>query len=230
MFFEKVEQNTFISSVNLGPRYKFLVLAHDLWIKAMEALNPIDEDALLAGWFLKMASSSWLAGLRVGLGGQPTEAQPLFRSALESAGYAAHFHLDASRRVVWLSRHDSSEAERACRDVFTTRNVRESLTALSPKVREYWDYCYNKSIDWGAHPNEKSLMSRLDVRRDEANMISSLTLISDRRLDYKFVAHGGAEVAATCVAVFNRIFESKFRLAGIDSELDSMIAVLRLLK
>lgn len=126
-FLRQAEENTFASSVNLGTNYGRLVSAHALWVRAAETLAHSPEGEVLAVWFLNMSNSAWLAAVRVSLGGQMVEAQPLLRNALEYAGYALHFMRAPNLQETWFRRHDSSEAREAVLAAFSMGQVKRTL-------------------------------------------------------------------------------------------------------
>ncbi len=216
------EENTFISSTDLAERYRRLVQIHQLWLKAAQTLEVMPNDELLAVWFLNQSNSAWLAAVRVGMGGQPVEAQPLLRSALEYAGYALHFTRNSSLREVWIRRHDSSEARSASRTSFSMAEVKRALAAESEKLARDFNGLYEQTIDFGSHPNERALSIRLNLRTEGTTEISSVTQLTDQPRDYLFLAATASRVGVLCLSIFDRVFRTKFRLASLDVEIDRM--------
>jgi hypothetical protein len=99
---------------------------------------------LRAVWFLNQANSSWLAAVRIGLGGQVVESQALFRSALEYAAYAWHFTVTG-----------------ICKGCEAGLWAFRSMEGLADSLSTYLRSSYEHVIDFGAHPNERALTSRL---------------------------------------------------------------------
>ncbi|MBS9759813.1 hypothetical protein [Pseudomonas mosselii] len=102
-----------------------------------------------------------LAGVREALSGHVVCVFPIVRAALESACYAYLIANDATKADVWLERHSSENSLKKCRNVFTAKKAVELLKRSDPVMSEYiWGY-YEASIDFGAHPNTKSVIGHL---------------------------------------------------------------------
>ncbi len=102
-----------------------------------------------------------LAGIREALSGHVVCVFPIVRAALESACYAYLIANDATKADVWLERHSSDNAVKRCRNVFTAKKAVDILKCSDPVMADYvWGY-YEASIDFGAHPNTKSVIGHL---------------------------------------------------------------------
>jgi hypothetical protein len=150
------------------------------------------------------------------------ESQPLFRSALEYAGYALHFTRNPELQEIWIRRHDDLSASRAVRRRFSMSEVNSTLEGESGAIARSFTQVYELTIDFGGHPNERALTTRLNLRRESGQAISSVTQLSDQPRDYLFTVRTALRVGAICLAIFDRIFQTKFRLAGIDREIDAL--------
>jgi hypothetical protein len=102
-----------------------------------------------------------LAGIREALSGHVVCVFPIVRAALESSCYAYLIANDASKADIWLERHSSEVAMKNCRNVFTAKKAVDILRSSDPVMADYvWGY-YEASIDYGAHPNNKSVIGHL---------------------------------------------------------------------
>lgn len=102
-----------------------------------------------------------LAGVREALSGHVVCVFPIVRAALESSCYAYIIASDASKADVWLERHTSEAALSKCRKMFTAKKAVDILKGSDPAMADYvWGH-YEASIDFGAHPNTKSVIGHL---------------------------------------------------------------------
>jgi hypothetical protein len=71
---------------------------------------------------------------------------------LEYAAYAVHIHRDPGLGKVWLDRHQGPVSMKAQKNAFSHRKVAASISAAR------FEDMYQRTIDFGGHPNERSVM------------------------------------------------------------------------
>lgn len=121
-----------------------------------------DYDASPATALLVMnAYTMLLSAVRQALSGHVVTTYPVARAALESACYAFLIARDETKADVWFDRHTSQKALQKCRNTFTAKRAAEELKPLDPVMAEYVLAYYDASIDFGAHPNRKSIVDHL---------------------------------------------------------------------
>lgn len=122
--------------------------------------------------FLSMnAFMLYMSAIRMALTGHQVATFPLFRTALESACYAYLISQDASLEAVWNDRHKSSEAMKQCRRRFTSAvSIAAEAIENSPHGQkghaEWIDAAYQSAIDFGAHPNPRSIYRHITRPED----------------------------------------------------------------
>lgn len=102
-----------------------------------------------------------LSSVREALSGHVVSTFPIVRAALESACYAYLIAQDPAMGEVWLNRHQSNAALNKCRKTFTAKRAAEALERSHPGMAEWVLALYEASIDFGAHPNQKSVVGHL---------------------------------------------------------------------
>lgn len=118
-------------------------------------VNPV------AGFLVMNSYMMLLSAVRQALSGHTVSVFPIMRTALESACYAFLAAHDEELCKVWLNRHKSKNALQKCREKFTAKKAANQLKNLSPEMAEYVMAHYEASIDFGAHPNQKSILNHL---------------------------------------------------------------------
>lgn len=106
--------------------------------------------------------SAYRAATLLAASGMPTDAYPTIRSILETAGYALLIYLHQKLGETWLRRDDGAAQKKAVRSAFTPRAIKDALTQVDRGLLRIFDELYEYAIDFGAHPNEKSLTEPVD--------------------------------------------------------------------
>lgn len=97
------------------------------------------------------------------MAGQLQEAYPQMRSCLEYAGYSLHMHMNPGHDVVWAKRSDDAVARKASKQAFKAVDVQASVDKKNAELGGQFRTLYELTIEYGAHPNELGVFSR--VRR-----------------------------------------------------------------
>ncbi|MES3707361.1 hypothetical protein QC590_03845 [Pseudomonas putida] len=128
------------------------------------------------GLLVLNAYTMLLGAVRQALSGHVVSTYPIIRAALESACYAFIIARDESKADIWLNRHASTQALQKCRTTFTAKRAANELKAVSAKMAEYVTGLYDASIDFGAHPNQKSVVDHLEDSGPVGNDLHSIEL------------------------------------------------------
>ena len=122
-----------------------------------------------------------LAAAREGLSGHPVAVFPLLRTALESASYGYLIDQQPEMAAVWGERHKSEDHKKACRNLFTFDKAIRGLNEKSPDLHRLAREVYEGAIDYGAHPNMKSVFLHvsIDDQRDDGMTAVTHTSLYD---------------------------------------------------
>ncbi|WIN08523.1 MULTISPECIES: hypothetical protein [Pseudomonas] len=129
---------------------------------------PVDVHPFSA--MLLLNSYTMLAGaVREALSGHISCTYPIARTALESACYGFLIGSDNDKASIWGNRHRDKDSLKRCRQMFTVSNAVSALKPVSTEMAEYVQGLYDASIDFGAHPNQRSILahaSAMAIRTD----------------------------------------------------------------
>lgn len=129
-----------------------------------------------AGLLVMNAYTMLLSAVRQALSGHVVSTFPIVRTALESACYSFLISRDEARADIWFCRHDSEKAHKNCRDAFTVAKAVKELKAIDSSMAEYVQAHYEASIDFGAHPNRKSVIDHLEASGSVGNNLHVFSL------------------------------------------------------
>jgi len=155
--------------------------SENLW-RETEGDRPIPLTLSLSGFTL------FLAGVRMALSGHALAVHPLLRTALESACYGFLTAGDESLEPIWTNRHESSEARRECRRAFQAAvpQVAKALNDLQPNSGDLINDAYEAAIDFGAHPNPRSIFPHVRAGdEDDYYVVRLITLYSVDQFEAK---------------------------------------------
>jgi hypothetical protein len=120
-----------------------------------QTLKPTHWSQIVPALLMMRSMSAFRSAVMVG-SSLPVDSYPLQRSCLESAGYANLIATEHDLSRLWLCRDDDpAEFKRR----FTNRAVRDSIAAVDAPLAAIYQELYERSIEFGAHPNEKGVLS-----------------------------------------------------------------------
>lgn len=124
----------------------------------------------------------YLSAIRVALSGHEAATFPLFRTALETASYSYLISTKPDLENIWLKRNASSEALKTCRKTFASavKDAAKSIQAqdrVSEGTEKWINFAYDAAIDFGAHPNPRSVLPHIRFDHDRSDEHVGLSLI-----------------------------------------------------
>lgn len=160
--------NIGVSFLKLGPYCDCLTKAFATFDYAIKLLSYSDFKGLASVSLFARAYSCFFGAVRLSCSGQITDTWVLLRACIENSLYAFYIADNSENAMVWAERHNSESHKKNCRNVFAIGNVWKALgeksQSLTKEVKEY----YEDTIDWGAHPNERSIFINLEVKQDDS--------------------------------------------------------------
>ncbi|MEN7433728.1 hypothetical protein VA599_23570 [Chromobacterium sp. TRC.1.1.SA] len=177
---------------------------------------------LLEPMLLLRSHSAYRAACGLVMGGQTVDAFPSLRSVLEYALYALHIRRNSGYGEVWMRRHESDDSIRACRRRFETRKVMATLAAADQSLHEKIRTLYERTVDYGAHPNERALTSSMQMRAGDDDVEFLHLYVVD---DGPALAHAiktSAQIGLGALLIFRMMFKERFDILEITPKLDEL--------
>ena len=179
-------------------------------------INP--EPLMCAVLFLR-CQYAYKAAAGMALSGQAVEAFVMLRSCLEYAGYALAIFNDPSLEIVFSNRHVTSADMQAQKQAFRISEIKKVIEAFDPKLADLFQIFYNRSIDFGGHPNPHATFSAMEMPSDGS--VTALAMVTDPQI-VQHAMKSVAQVGLTALFIFQHIFKAKFELLGIRAEMDKL--------
>ncbi|AZE77313.1 MULTISPECIES: hypothetical protein [Pseudomonas] len=113
-----------------------------------------------------------MTGFRIGLTGHVSGIFPILRTALETACYALLMSKNDSLCDIWLGRNSSSEGFKACKNAFNKpmKDAQKLVDEHDPVLGAWMYALYESTIDFGAHPNPKTVTLHTRFTDDDQGM------------------------------------------------------------
>lgn len=177
-YFTSADEN---ASVLLKAGAEFRSVADDIYKYFLDVFFSGESD--LKGTSALLAANAftlWLASVRVAASGHAAAAYPLFRVALESACYCFLTQRNEAIETIWRQRDENAGAARLCRKTMTgaVKDVTAMFNAEQQGSGDDIYAAYESAIDFGAHPNVKSIFLNVEVADVSDADLTRVALIS----------------------------------------------------
>ncbi len=216
-YLEFAHKNRWATFANKGHQVRRLIDIDGNFIKIeKDWTNPSN---LLVPQFFFRAHSAFRASCEHALAGQVSDAYPVLRSSLEFAAYGLFIDGNEQRGEIWLRRHDDEAALKRVKSEFTVRNLKQNIAAKDGKLAEAFDELYQRCIDFGAHPNERSISASGAIEERDGNVIYSQLLLHGDGPAFDFVLRSTAQVGICVLQIFQFALAARFELLGVKHEL-----------
>lgn len=227
VFFKDAEYNNRVTALNLPSVYELLQRVHILFKQFEEVIEKDNREEFLVPRFLMVRThSSFLAGLRLAMSGQVSEAFPVLRSAVECTWYSLHIAKDPNgteRAEMWLRRNEDAVSKSRCKSEFTVAKLRQTHDALDPNTAKDLHEIYEDLIDFGAHPNQFGVMTAMRKSGGEKQIDFSVGILHAEPLTIVLGLRMAVGVAIGALKTFQLVFPERFAIAGIDLEIQKLI-------
>ncbi len=118
----------------------------------------------ISGLLLLNSHASFLAAVRAAVSGQSPPTFMLLRGSLESSLYALIANENDDNATAWLERGTNIQR---CRDIFTASHAARILKRVDPNLAALVGEHYGLSIDFGGHPNVRSVFDHMRLKEDK---------------------------------------------------------------
>ncbi len=184
--------------------------------------NMTNPKPVMCGVLFQRCQYAYKAAAGMALSGQAVEAFVMLRSCLEYAGYPLAIFKDPNLEIVFSNRHVSPADMAAQKQAFRISEIKKIIETFDPALAKVFNDLYDRSIDFGGHPNPHTTFSAMRMDDDlPSNSFVTLALVTDpKTLQHAMKSVTQAGLAA--LFIFQHIFMAKFELLGIRAEMDRL--------
>lgn len=220
-FLEISQRNTYATFHILRPPYEKLAGIDRLYRKVIDNLS--HSASWFAALFVLRSHSSYLAAARMALSGQVPETYLLLRGCLENAIYGFYIDRHPELRETWLRRHDDAEAMKLVRKEFQIGPILSSVEAAHSNTGAIARTLYDRTIDYGAHPNERALSQVLGMNRGEGEVRFEVRyLMKGKDVAFGLALKTCAQVGVCGLDLFYLVYPQRFDILAITDDLQQL--------
>lgn len=198
-------------------RRKYIEI-HNIFKEGSELLK--NTESLLSALLMLKTHCSFLGAVNLVTSGQISEAYMILRGCLESSLYAYFIFKDPSKKETWLTRHDNENTRKQMRKEFSYKNIFPILEAEDGVLSKNFNILYERTIDYGAHPNPKSLLTNMDEVKEGREIIYKLKYLQGNSDSLKLCLKVSAQAGVIVLEIINKIFSERFKIAGITDKIE----------
>lgn len=175
--------------------------------------------------FLLRAHSAYLSACGAVMAGQVHDAQALLRVCLEQGGYALYIGEDQGRWERWMDRHAprTRTQQGTWKDEFTHGKVTRYITASDADLGHVYTTLYDRTIDYGGHPNERgtSVSMTMEETEDGGRCFNTVYLHGDGLL-LDFALKTTAQVGICALRLAKVIYPHRVQATGVEFQLETI--------
>ena len=219
-FIETAQQNTFATFANLKDVFKLLEDIDESFRRIIDNIDNARD--WFPAFFLLRAHSSYLGAVRLSTSGQLPEACMILRGCLENSLYGFYLFKKPKSVEVWLNRHDDEVAKKKVRIEFKISPMLKLLSSNDSKLGTVASDLYERTIDYGVHPNAWALLTNLTQKKDEDSIKFDLNYLTGKSPALALCLKTNAQAGVCSLMVFKLIFKERFDLLGISDNLQKL--------
>ena len=219
-FADQAFRNMLATFVRKKPQFDTLIQIDRLYFEIGENLS--HPENILAPLFVIRSHSAYRAGCQLASGGQISESFCVLRACLECALYCLHIYEHDSLGEVWLRRHDDKASLRESRDEFSHGKVMTTLRNNDPKLCATIQSLYERTIDFGGHPNERSITGSMMVKTSETEVGIKQFYLHGDSLSLEHGLKSSAQIGLGGLYILRLVFRERFDILDITSGLDQL--------
>lgn len=219
-FIHAAFNNSIATFVHKKNAFDLLMNIDEEFRKIGENLDNIGEP--LAPTLLHRSHSAFLASCRLSMSGQAVETFPLLRSCLEYSLYALHINENPDLAEIWIRRHENPESLREVKRSFQHVQVMKTLLNCNAELHSDLSRLYERTIDFGGHPNERGVSSSTTMKKDGDEIVTRNQFLHGDSPALDHAIKTTAQIGLGSLMVFRLIFREQFDQLGISDTIDSL--------
>lgn len=219
-FIQGTTDNTYATFYNLKEWYNRLRDIHIAFNSCTQNMDRTPD--FLTSFFLVRSHSAYLAGVRLALSGQVPEAYMVLRGSLECALYGLYIARKSSVREVWLRRDEDEAAKKRVRLEFMISNLFPVLESENHKLRKIAGDLYERTIDYGGHPNQQAFLSVMKQQSGESKTTFQSAYMIGNEPALQLCLKSCAQIGTCTLSIFQLVFPERFDILGISQNLEIM--------
>ncbi len=98
----------------------------------------------------------------------------------------------------------------------------DTVKALDAAEGNVADALYERTIDYGAHPNERALMQSLKMDKGKDNAHFQVVYLAGNTSKLSLALRTCAQIGVCSLGIFRLVYKDRFDLVGLSHSLDNL--------
>ncbi len=219
-FIDTAQENTYATFQRGPDSYRRLSDIDATFREAVSCLNKYPEP-VVPPLFVR-SHGCFLGGARLALSTQVYEANPVLRSCLEAALYGLLVAKKPELQRTWVNRNESPKSLTKMKGEFTIRACFQMLQAEDPRCHAQIKQLYDRTIDFGAHPNPLGVLSNLEFRSDDDGHKISTHYMTDNTVRIVHALKTTAQIGVGALWIFRLAIPKRFEIMGLVERIEEL--------
>lgn len=193
----------------------------DVWINRLTSglINPIHHYSafLILRAHLLFRTASMLAAAGDFYGSMPVQ-----RSCAETAMYAVVLAKNKDAEQIWIEREDSPESKQKTKNFFAHAKIKSTLRSIDQDLEAVYDTIYQRTIDYGAHPNSSGIFANTVLEECDGNTHVKQVGLHTRGTEFDFGLKSVVQVGVLLIRACDLIWPERVQLLGLSDEMWSL--------
>lgn len=172
--------------------------------------------------FTLLAHAAYRAAAGLAMSTQSATAFAAMRQCLENALYCLYINQHPDSLETWIKRDVDQEAKQKMRSEFTIGNLKKTLEAVDPATCKVWSKMYDKTIDFGAHPNPSALVSALKMHEGEKSIRFQVSYLTKEPEVIRGTMKSVAQTGVCSLLILRNVFPRRFDELGMTKSLQQL--------
>jgi hypothetical protein len=221
-FLDKAHRNILITYLKQKGYFEMLENLTEVFGDVQKCVKYSDEQDIPLALLLTRAFGNFLAATRLACSGQLSETYCQIRACLESGLYAFHIYKEPSLAKVWFNRHKDEEQRKKCIKSFRPGDILNKLKSTKQSLGNQAEKIYQTCIDWGAHPNERSVLSNVDLNQNKSPKTIRLQLFNAGSGFFYPCLLYCIDVGICVIKIFDEIYSKEFKQVNVEIRLGNI--------
>jgi hypothetical protein len=214
-FFDNARDNQWATFFNKRQTARKLVaIDAQLVVVSKDWLNP---DSEILAHLLLRSHAAFRTAAGLAMAGQACEAMVVCRVMLEFAAYALHIYRDPALETVWLDRHTDNTTFKKQKKAFQHIGVLASVKAANRHAGQRFEELYQRTIDFGGHPNERAVTGNMKMVKEPGKRIVAAIGLHGDGLALDHALKTVAQCGMVSLEMLQIPFNARFELLGVSA-------------
>ncbi|MFC1709351.1 hypothetical protein ACFL2J_04770 [Candidatus Omnitrophota bacterium] len=211
LFLEKTNEQSHATFVKLKGEFLKLIEIDELFTKAQECAQNSKE--YFPALFILKSHSAFLGAVRLAIGTQAPESYMVARGILECILYGFNIYKNPSYAKIWLTRDENKKNKKNVSDKFAIRGILRLLCKTDTGLSESAQKVYETTIEYGAHPNEKSLSAVLKMKKSKDAVTFNVQYLTDNIMAIRLSLVTIARAGLVSLKIAELILTERFKIS-----------------